>query len=476
MAAIPNQTRIQHLYLRAGFGAKASRIQSEVTTPVKTLVKALLKESKDYTPIQLEEENLVSHKKPGTALRGEKDDRQQEMKMLVQESQMQIRALNARWIERMAQGPDMLRQKMTLFWHGHFACRPHNALSAQQYLNTLQQHALGNFGDLLRSICQTPAMLQFLHDGRNRKNSSHENFAQPLMALFTLGRGNYTESDVKNAAKAFTGWGLTPEGHFIFRQEQHDESPKTIFGQTGSFTGDEVLNLILKKKETALFVCRKIYRYFVNDQEDAKWVQAMADRFYKSGYNIKDLMEYVFTADWFYDPAQVGSRIKSPMELIAGLSRTLDIQFEDQESLIYIQKMLGQVALYPPNVAGWPEGRSWIDNSSLLFRMQLPEVLFKTSDLTMETKYEGDAETEYLSKRGSRQMHAKMNRTEYLQAFAGYPDAALPNQLAAYLLQIPLTDALNNIIVKRAASSANREDRINNLTLSILTLPEYQLC
>ena len=187
-------------------------------------------------------------------------------------------------------------------------------------------------------------------------------------------------------------------------------------------------------------------------------------------------MEYIFTADWFYDPAQIGSRIKSPLELIAGLSRTLDIQFEDQESLIYVQKMLGQVAFHPPNVGGWPEGRNWIDSSSLLFRMQLPEAIFKASDLTMEAKHEGDAEMEYVFRRSSHQLHAKMNRAEYVQAFAGYTDANLPNQLAAYLLQIPLSDALKKMIVKRAAGSANREERISNLTLSILTLPEYQLC
>jgi len=475
MATISDQTRVQHLYLRAGFGAKASVIRADTKKSVKALVKNLLKDSQVYTPIQLANENLVSRKKPGNAPRPEKEDGQEITKMLG-EAKMQIRELNAHWIERMAQGPDMLRQKMALFWHGHFACQSSNAYFTQQYLNTLQQHALGNFSDLLRAISKTPAVLQFFNNQQNSKNSPNDSFARELIALFTLGNGNYTESDVKNAAKAFTGWGFSPEGDFIFRREQHDTGEKIVFGQTGKFTGEEVITLLLKRKETALFICRKLYQYFVNEKEDNKRVQGMAHRFYKSGYQINDLMAYVFTADWFYDSAHIGSRIKSPLELLVGLSRTLDIQFAEQESLLYIQQMLGQVALHPPHAAGWPEGRAWIDPASLLFRMQLSEAIFNATELTMEPKDEGDAEMEYGSKPRLRYIQAKINRTEFLQAFADYADSALPDQLANYLLQVPLSDALKKIIAHRAASSANRQEQIGNLTLSLLTLPEYQLC
>lgn len=476
MAAISNQTRVQHLYLRAGFGAKASLIQADTQQSVKALVKNLLQDSKAYTPIQLTDENGVSRKKPGNAPRPEQDDGQEETKLPGPEAKSQIRELNARWLDRMARGPDMLRQKMALFWHGHFACPSSSASFTQQYLNTLQEHALGNFGDLLRAISKTPAVLQFLHNPHNRKDSPNETFARELMALFTLGSGNYTQSDVTHAAKAFTGWGFTPEGDFIFRPEQHDTGTKTVFGQTGKLTGEEVIHLILKRKETALFICRKLYRYFVNEKEDPKRIQEMADRFYKSGYQIKDLMAYIFTADWFYEPAHIGCRIKSPLELIAGLSRTLDIQFEAPESLLYIQQMLGQVALQPPHAAGWPEGRSWIDPASLLFRMQLPEAIFNATELTMEPKDEGNAAIEYVSNARLRQIRANINRAEFLQAFVGYPDSALPDQLAHYLLQVPLSDALKKIIEQRATGSANRQERISNLALSLLTLPEYQLC
>ncbi|MES2733488.1 MAG: DUF1800 domain-containing protein [Bacteroidota bacterium] len=481
MANASNQTQIQHLHLRAGFGQTISIILADSRKSIKAVVKQLFKDSLDYVPLRVVEENSINHKKLkekslNSLDDNEKDELREEIKMLVKESKTQIKELNLLWLDRMANGSDSLRQKMTLFWHGHFACKSRNAFFTQQYFNTLQQHSLGSFGELLHAISKSPAMLQFLNNQQNRKNNPNENFAREVMELFTLGRGNYTEADIKNAARAFTGWGFTQEGEYIFRKNQHDNDSKTFFGKAGNFIGEDIIEMILKRKETAFFISQKIYQYFVNEKVDPKRIQNLADRFYKSGYDIKDLMEYIFTADWFYEPQNIGVRIKSPLELITGLTKTLDIHFEERDSLLFIQKVLGQMAFYPPTVAGWPEGKNWIDSSSLIFRMHLPEAIFKASEVSVEAKDDGDIDTEHLAKRKTNNIQAEINWSTLLNSLATSPKDIIIDQLAVYLLQMPISAKQRSLIEKKVAQSTTQEELIKSLTLHLITLPEYQLC
>lgn len=469
MSSVPNQTRLQHLHLRAGFGEKASVIRADGRHSVKAAVKKLFQDSATAVPFRWLEE-------PAGDPPEKKGANRLERSMLVRESKEQIRDLNRHWLDRMAGGPDALRQKMTLFWHGHFACKSRNAHFTHQYLNTLQEHALGKFGDLLGAVSKTPAMLQFLNNQQNRKDSPNENFAREVMELFTLGRGNYSENDVKNAARAFTGWGFDAEGRYAFRPGQHDADAKTFLGQTGTFTGEDIIRMILERQETAQFVSRKVYRYFVNDQVDPTRVGAMAERFHRSGHDIGDLMAYVFTADWFYEPRNVGVRIKSPVELIVGINKWFDVVYEDGRSLLFVQKVLGQVLLYPPNVAGWAEGRSWIDSSSLLFRMHLPELLLQSAEVKVDAKDDGDVDTETLGKRQGRHLRAVPRWDDHLRTFAECPDAKLLTQLASDLLQTPITAGQKALVEGRVAPAATKAERIQQLTLGLLTLPEYQLC
>jgi uncharacterized protein (DUF1800 family) len=172
--------------------------------------------------------------------------------------------LNAAWFSQLTDPSAVLREKMTFFWHDHFACRTRNAFLAQQQINTLRTHAFGKFGDLLMAISKDPGMLQFLNNQQNKKDSPNENFAREVMELFTLGRGNYTEEDIKNAARAFTGWAFNPNtGEFLFRQRQHDFESKTFRGKTGNFSGEDIVTMILEDKQTAVFITKKICQFFV---------------------------------------------------------------------------------------------------------------------------------------------------------------------------------------------------------------------
>ena len=480
MSLTTKQQSVQHLFWRAGFGATPDVIQHESRRPIKKVVRDLLRANDTFTPLTVvESEQLVDKKALRGMVREGALDREM-LKQKIKQDTEHIRDLNVLWVETMATGKSALREKMALFWHGHFACRVRNPGAIQQYLNTIRQHALGKFSDMLMAVSKEPAMLQFLNNQQNKKNAPNENFAREVMELFTLGRGNYTEHDIKDAARAFTGWGFDAEGGFLFRKNQHDDGPKTIFGQTGSFVGEDVVRLLLEKKQTARFVTGKLYRFLVDDQPaDAATnarIDSLADQFYASGYDIADLLQTILTADWFYEPKYVGTRIKSPVELLAGMQHTLDITFEQKQSVMFIQRTLGQVLLYPPNVAGWPGGRNWIDSSSLLFRMQLPNVLLQAAQVNIRPKEDGDVNTEVLARRNKGPMSATVSWTAFEQVFDKVSADKLPDELAAYLLQQPLGKTQRTLVLQRVKPGSDHSEQIRILTAAIMALPEYQLC
>jgi uncharacterized protein (DUF1800 family) len=476
------QAQLRYLYSRAAFGATPAELYRATEKPLRKTVRQLFHDSAsvDELIIVKPEENQSRQ-----ALRQLVRDGQLDKEMLRERIRLntrQIRDLNLLWLDRMVAGKGALREKMALFWHGHFACRPsgQNALFMQQYVNTIRRNALGKFGDLLMSVSKEPAMLQFLNNQQNKKNAPNENFAREVMELFTLGRGNYTEHDIKEAARAFTGWQYTPDGTFVFRERVHDTGDKTIFGKTGPFVGEDVVRMLLDNRQTARFIVGKVYRYFVtdspvDDSETSRRIEVLADRFYRNGYDITDLMETVFNADWFYESRNVGAHIKSPVELLAGMRHTLGITFDQPQPQIFVQRTLGQTLFYPPNVAGWPGGRNWIDSSSLLFRMQLPAYVLKAADVPIRPKEDGDVNTESLARKGGASFHTTVDWVAYEHAFANTDDSMLTNALVETLLPLPLRPDQRTLIDNQARTAPNRSERIRSLTASIMSLPEYQL-
>jgi uncharacterized protein (DUF1800 family) len=476
---LTNEQKIKHLYNRAGFGISPEKLNQLSHTSVEKAVKELIAQSKSIVPLQTvtaEEVRLVKD-----ALQAARstptmtETPREKIKAIIKDRVEDMQAVNLAWLNRMVSGESMLREKMTLFWHGHFACRNHNAFFMQMQNNTLRTHALGNFGDLLIAISKDAAMLAFLNNRQNRKDSPNENFAREVMELFTLGRGNYTESDIKNAARAFTGWQFRGDGEFFFNERQHDAGSKTFFGKTGTFAGEDILQMLLENKQTARFVTTKIYRYFVNDTPDQAIIASLAEQLYRTDYDIGKLMQTIFTADWFYAPATVGSRIKSPVELLVGLQQTFGIQFQEAQNQLFLQKVLEQTLLYPPSVAGWKEGRNWIDSSSLLFRMQLPGLLFDSAEVVVEAKDEGDVNTAYLSRRRGRNIQATANWSALQRAFRHIKETETLDVLANYLLSYPLTRKQKDLIW-READKSTQEKLIQSLSSALTSLPEYQLC
>ena len=389
-----------------------------------------------------------------------------------------FRGLSTAWMNQMATAPGQLREKMALFWHGHFACRTRRPADALALLNTIREHALGKFPDLLRAVSQEPAMLQFLNNQQNKKEHPNENFAREVMELFTLGRGNYLETDVKEAARAFTGWGYNGQSQFVFRARQHDAGRKTLLGQTGNFGGEDALRIILEQPAASTFLVTKMYRFFVHDRPDPARIAPLAAAFRRSGYDVSDLLKRIFSAAWFYEPAVAGSLIKSPVALVAGLRRTLSLRVDNDQPLLGYQKALGQTLFMPPNVAGWPGGRAWIDSSSLLLRLQLPNILFKNAEFAVRLK---DDENDLTPQTTGKERLVKRTETTHLplgpiqQLLADAPPENQPQLLADFLLQTPLRPDTLALVRQAAAQAATPEARLKSMLVSLLSLPEYQL-
>ncbi len=477
MDATQHQRTIQHLFWRAGFGASPMEVQAALSKSQRQIVKNLLNDSRKSESFEIAKTEpriaLKNAKKDIKSNVNSREEMREQLKELVQEKREMIGNLNDAWVARMGQGKGVLREKMTLFWHNHFACRSKLATFIQQQNNTLRTHALGKFGDLLMAISKDAAMLQFLNNQQNRKKSPNENFAREVMELFTLGRGNYTETDIKEAARAFTGWGFNLQGEFVFRQLFHDEGLKTIFGKSGNYQGEDVIEMLLAHPQTATFISTKIYRYFVNESFNSEHVASMAKRFFRSDYDIADLMEYVFTSDWFYDSVNIGAQIKSPVELLAGMQRPLHMDFADKTPVLYTQKALGQMLFNPPNVAGWPGGKAWIDSSSLLTRMQLPKVLFRNETLNVSVKDSGDANEEKIKRKNK--FEVAMDWNLFAQTFDKIPEENLGKIMASYLLQVPINSLLLKNIENQLVGK-DRPERVKQLTIAIMGLPEYQVC
>ncbi|HJS55260.1 MAG TPA: DUF1800 family protein, partial [Chitinophagaceae bacterium] len=270
---------------------------------------------------------------------------------------------------------------------------------------------------------------------------------------------------------------------FTFRRFQHDYGSKTVLGKTGNFDGDEVLDLLLSQKQTAKFLTQKIYKFFVNEYIDDEKVNWLADRFYQSVYDIGKLMEDIFTSDWFYEEKNIGSKIKSPIELIAGIQRMLPMELENEEALTFLQRALGQMLFYPPNVAGWPGGKAWIDSSSLMLRMRLPQLINEVDELNVKTK---DDDDQMMGKRPTADrdkpkgyakrsiIKANIEWKEYIKHFDKVQKEQLIGSLASNLLQTKSN--VSNELIKQYTDAGSRESFIKSATLQLMSTPEYQLC
>jgi uncharacterized protein (DUF1800 family) len=476
--SISNQLKNQHLLWHAAFGPMAENVNELADVSQKELYKILEKTSSKKP----DEINVATNAFDGL-MKGIQDLGQ--MQKLTQEQKKQLRKqsvddiknLNLTWLNQMINSEAQLREKMSLFWHGHFACRVVNIYFQQQLLNVIRQNALGNFGDLLREVSKSPAMLSFLNNQQNKKQHPNENFAREVMELFTMGRGNYTETDIREAARAYTGWGFNVKGEFVNRPFLHDTSSKTFLGKTGNFDGDDIIDIILEQKATAKFITAKIYKYFVNDEVDEQKVEHLAQKFYRDNYNLQKLMNEIFLSEGFYDEKNIGTRIKSPVELIVGVRRLIPMELEKPEAQLLFQRVLGQILFYPPNVAGWPGGKNWIDSSALMFRMRLAQILTNAESFLIKPKDDDDTMMgmEGVDKNPkANQLKINVDWDSVINVFDKTTRENLSQKVNDIVLQTK--NFVNPNVLKRYVDNTSREGFIKSTIIELMSTPEYQLC
>jgi uncharacterized protein (DUF1800 family) len=390
------------------------------------------------------------------------------------------------WIRRMALGPRPLQEKMTLFWHGHFATS-FEKVRSPYFLwlqnETFRKNALGNFPELLTAVAKDPAMLVYLDGASSRREdpkSKHpakpnENFAREVMELFTLGEGHYSEQDIQEAARAYTGWGLNKDRTaYEYHPKNHDDGVKTIFGQTGNFTGEDALGLVCAKAECAPFITEKLWRFFAEDPAPQPVVDALAGEFRANGMDVKHLLRVIFSAQEFYAPEVIRGQIKSPVQWLVASTHQLQAPLPTQPMSLVMLVQLGQELFQPPNVKGWDGGIAWITTTNLLNRYNFAAALVEGERVPLP------------SLRG--QMKGVMNQMDGLMQIApaavaplftenelSAPDLFLDALQARFLqgtLQPMRLDSMRDFLKSRSPLT---EDDIRKAIRLLMSTPEYQL-
>ncbi|MGQ0612818.1 MAG: DUF1800 domain-containing protein [Planctomycetaceae bacterium] len=281
-------------------------------------------------------------------------------------------------VARMLRCGHQLREKLALFWHGHFATSlakvRDEGFMARQYRLFLDG-ALGRFGDLLSKVARDPAMIRWLDNETNRKGHPNENYARELFELFTLGPGHYSENDIQEAARAFTGWSILRDA-FHFAAPLHDDGEKSVLGRRGAFGGDDILRIALEQEACGTFLAGKLLRFFVAPEPPPDAVAEFGALLRGNGYDLSASLEVLFASRLFYDPAHRRALIKSPLEFLVGGARCLGIE-PDASALVPLLREMGQDLLAPPNVKGWPGHRDWINTASWMTRVNAARELTK---------------------------------------------------------------------------------------------------
>ena len=369
-----------HLLVRAGFGGPPGEIEKSLALGPEKAVASLADAVPENNPppnwAQPDDERDLREQ---LKLAATPQDKQLVRKILRDKFNREMKDLTRWWLTRMLNTNAPFAEKMTLFWHGHFATsgekvRP--AYKMWQQNETFRQRGLGNFRGLVKAVSRDPAMMVWLDTAQSKKEAPNENFAREVMELFTLGEGHYTESDVKEAARAFTGYRIDPQNQsFRFAVKQFDAGIKTFMGKTGPWDGDQVLDLIVSQPQCARFIGTKIWKFFAYDDPEPDLVDALASELRNGHYELRPFMKTLFLSEEFYSAKARSSQIKSPVQFVVQALRTLLIPLPDSNFVDFAFRQMGQIPFFPPNVKGWDGGKSWINTATLTFRYKLAHQL-----------------------------------------------------------------------------------------------------
>jgi uncharacterized protein (DUF1800 family) len=444
-----------HLFRRAAFGATASELDEAVRAGVDRTIDLLLQGRPDRDGVIDLTADLARHV-------GRGNNGQQ---------------ATAWWLYRMLYTPHPLREKLTLFWHNHFATsnrKVNNVGFMLGQYELMRRHAQGSFRTLLQEMSHDPAMMVWLDTNLSRRNQPNENYARELMELFSLGinnyrrpeRRNYTEQDIREAARAFTGWRI--EGRqAVFQENEHDPGSKTVLGQAGRWKADDIVRICLEQESAPYFIAAKLFRFLVSETAPAtpELLEPLATRFRQSDYNFGEMVETVLRSNLFFSSQVYRSKIKAPVDFALGIVRALEGRLGTQALGIALEG-LGQRLFYPPSVAGWEGGRAWLNGQTLLFRQNLALALTSTVD----DRFGRRTDPAQLARSHNRRADAEQVDFFLRLFLQGDVPAASRTRLLDYARQ-----AHNNRVPVYWTSEDAADQRVRSLCHLVLALPEFQL-
>lgn len=430
-----NRAAAAHLYRRAGFGASADELDEATKKTPGEIVEKLLDPSAETAEYRAEITDLSN------ASLATND----------------AANLSAWWVYRLLTTPSQLLEKTTLFWHGHFATSAAK-VEDPELMHTqnelLRKYALGDFPQLLLEISRDPAMLVYLDSVTNRKAHPNENYAREIMELFCLGEGNYSENDIRELARCFTGWEIKRK-KFRFNRYQHDTGSKTIFDETGKFGGEDGVRIVAGRDSAPRFIVKKMIRYFVFDEPEpsADLIEPLARTLRENDMQLGPLVRRILTSNLFFSERAIGRKVRSPVELAIGFLRTLEGSTNSYELANELRK-LGHGLFYPPNVKGWDGGRTWINSSTLLGRSNLIRKLIDSN----KTRYAGGSLNDFLA---ARKLKTPKQIVDWLHAS---------------LFAVPIPDsARDRVVGLLKGERRDRNQRLGEAVHALCTLPEFQL-
>ncbi len=442
-----NLQRVGHLYRRATFGATVADLDAALKAGPDDAIAAILAGGPGQAEFDRSTAGLAS------SIGRANNDAQ----------------IGPWWLNRMLYTPFPLQEKMTLFWHNHFAtsnAKVQNARFMLDQYELMRKHALGNFGHLLQEISHDPAMMVWLDTKGSTKGAPNENYARELMELFSLGIGHYTEKDIREAARAFTGWdvvGTEP----VYKKDQHDDTDKTVLKQSGKWKGPDIVRICLEQEAMPHFIVTKLFRFLVSESvaPTKELIEPLAEQYRKSNLDTGALVQTILSSNLFFSQTVYRTRIKSPVEFALGIVRGLEGRI-GTSALNTALEQLGQHVFHPPSVKGWDGGPTWLNGQTLLFRQNLALALTSTEDLRFGNRTDPAALLE---------KHDKTDDDEVLAFFLRlFLQDDLPSESRQRLKDYQARAQKQTMPVYWTESDAANH-RVRALCHLVLTLPEFQL-
>jgi uncharacterized protein (DUF1800 family) len=461
-----------HLYRRAGFGGSPDDVARATRSGMQTAVDGFVhfaNTSALAAQPQLVNERLTPDER-ATLMAATKaaaggqnpasdSDIMQVRKKIGVARRDNIIALQQWFLDRMIQSPAQLQEKMTLLWHGHFTSAYQKGVTAQALAdqnNLFRGYALGNIRELTLKVSQDPAMLRYLDNGQNVKAHPNENYARELMELFTLGIGNYSETDVRESARAFTGWGIDRDYAFREFPLRHDDGSKTFLGKTGNFTGTDIVEIIFAQPAAARWFAQTLLNFFVYNDPEPALIDQVAVLLRKNGFNAAPVMSALLRSNVFYSDRAYRALVKSPVQFVVGSYQLYDIKEADLVALGALRRM-GQILFLPPNVKGWDGGAAWLNSQTVLTRENFAS--------SLQAKM-GDAP--WIQTALRTMDPASVSRALTATILQGDVSPASTAQLAAYLNG-------SNVSAPAGLSGENADERVRGAAYLTMAMPAYQL-